>query len=50
MIKNTIFINRNKHRNKSNYSAAVIKKQLKHFPMSEGNTCIAEEPVGEGLV
>ena len=35
-IKNTIFNNRNKDRNKNNYN------ELKYFPMSEGNTCIAE--------
>ena len=40
MIKNIIFNNRNKHRNK-NKSTAVTKNELKYFPMSEGNTCIA---------
>ena len=37
-IKNTIFNNRNKDRNKNNYNY----NELKYFPMSEGNTCIAE--------
>ena len=41
MIKNAIFDNRNKHRNKNN-KRAVIKNELKYFPMSDGNTSIAE--------
>ena len=37
-IKNTIFNNRDKDRT----TTAVIKNELKYFPMSEDNTCIAE--------
>ena len=40
MIKNTIIV-ANKHRNKTT-TTAVIKNELKCFPVSEGNTCIAE--------
>ena len=53
-IKNTIFSNRNKDRNKNNYNY----DELKYFPMSEGNNCIAEPNLevlpliwfGKGLV
>ena len=38
MIKNTIFDNRNKHRIKT--TTAVIKNELKYFPMSECYVCM----------
>ena len=41
MIKNPIFSNIKKHRNKTT-TTAVIKNELKSFPMSKGNTCIAQ--------
>ena len=37
-IKNAILNNKNKDRNKNNCNYS----ELKYFPMSEGNTCIAE--------
>ena len=40
MIKNTIFNNRNEQRNK-NYNSSN-QNEVKYFPISEGNTCIAE--------
>ena len=39
MIKNTIFNNRNKHRIKTT-TTAVIKNELKYFPMSECYVCM----------
>ena len=41
MKKNTIFNNRINIEIKTT-TAAVIKNELTYFPMSEGNTCIAE--------
>ena len=40
--KNTIFNNRNKHRNKNNCSSSNQNNELRYFLMSEGNTCVAE--------
>ena len=42
MIKKTIFNNRNISRGKKTTVTAEIKNELKYFPMSESNTCIAK--------
>ena len=42
MIKNTIFNNRFSISIAVITTTAVIKNELKYFPMSEGNTSIAE--------
>ena len=41
MIKNTIFNNRNKHRNENNYNSSN-QNEVKYLPMSEGTTSIVE--------
>ena len=42
MIKNTVFNNENQKQEIKITTTAVTKNELKYFPMSEGNTCIAE--------
>ena len=39
MLKNTIFNNRAKHIEIKTTTTAVIKNELKYFPMAEVNNC-----------